>query len=130
MRAASHVFDPRLAREDAGIVDESVEPAATRIDRGEQARDVLLPGHVGRDRERVAASHFDGLHDARRGIFIVPVVHADRVAAPCGQQRAGGADAAAGARDQYCFMHGRPWSRNRTSIPRYSKIGTIASGAL
>jgi hypothetical protein len=45
---------------EAGVVEGDIEPAVT-FGRGlDQARDVVLPGHVGSDRQRLRTQHLAG----------------------------------------------------------------------
>jgi hypothetical protein len=65
-------------RRDAGVVDQHVEPAERFAYLGEQRRDLVLAGEVGRQRERLAAV----LPDAGRDLV-------EEGGAPCHQHGAG-----------------------------------------
>ena len=100
MRAAVMASTRDAAIDDAGVVDQSVQPAELPIDFVEHARDVGLRRDV-----RLHCDAVDSPCQGDSAACLVPqVVHANGVAALGGEQRGGGADAAAAAGDQHDFL--------------------------
>ena len=96
----SHVLDPRLEVEDAGVVDECCDRPEPRINGFEQPHDIAFDRHVRANRNRFsAAAAFDVRDNGLRGRLVRAEVHAHGIAALGSEASRRGADPAAAARD-------------------------------
>ena len=86
--------------DDAGIVEEGIEPAELGIRGLEEAGDVLGLGDVGLDGDRLAAGLADVGDDGLRSRLVGGVVDDDVLAALRREPRGGRADAAAATGDE------------------------------
>src|SRR5438309_4045580 len=116
----AHLIDARRAIDDPRVVREHREPAQAPIHLGEQAHDVGFHRDVGGDGE---AADFARERLARAAI--AHVIDAYLVAAPGGEPRRRGADAAAGARNEHHAAHQRPRrkSLSRSAIVSWYQVG-------
>ncbi len=120
----AHRLDAHLCLEDAGVVDEAVQPSEHPV------RGLEQPDHVGLDRD--VAGHGHGLptgrlnigNDTVGGFLVLPVVDADRVAGAGSQPCRGCADAAAGPGDDENLAHqaaGASTPAQRFIVPNSSR---------
>ena len=100
------VLERHRRRADAGIVEQDVEPAEGRLDRGEQRQDRLALRHVGRHRQRLGAERIDFAGDLVEHFLAAAGQHQ----AVAGFRQGNGhrpADPGAGARSPRRFLQTR-----------------------
>jgi hypothetical protein len=95
-----HLVDPGRHVDDAGVVDEAAQRAEFAIERAKHRLDGRLAADVGLQRARAPAALAHLPRHAFGGVGVTVEVHADVPAGIGRPQRAGRADAAAGAGDE------------------------------
>src|SRR5690606_7908847 len=100
-----HVLDPTLLADGAGVVDQRGDRAELFVDALEQLDDLILDAGIGAYGDGLGAQGTDLAENIFGGLVVGVVVDADAVALVRGQQRGGGADAAAGTGDDDDFLH-------------------------
>ena len=111
--SAQHLIDAlggqllnvRLPEQNAGIVDQRTERAQPGVQRGEHRHHLRFIGHVGLQRQRLAALRLDFRHHLPRRAFVTQVIHANRITLPGQQQRGRTANPPARAGHQCHFRH-------------------------
>ncbi len=98
------LFNVRLPEQNAGVVDQRAERAQPSIQRSEHRHHLRFIGHIGLQRQRLAALRLDLRHHLARRIFVTQVIHAHRIALPGQQQggRAANPPACAGYQCHFC----------------------------
>lgn len=96
----AHLVDARLGVDDAGIVDESIEPAPGAVHRLEDGQDIGLAADVTLDRKSVTAGGLDVTDQRVGGSLVRGIVDCQAIACLRPEPADGGADAATAAGDQ------------------------------
>ena len=103
------LFNVRLPEQNAGVVDQRAERAQPGIQRPEHCHHLRFIGHVGLQRQRLAALRLNLRHHLPRRTFVAQVIHAHRIALP-GQQQSGRAANSPACAGHQCHFHHRIFS--------------------